>query len=169
MNSLPPRLVFSDQSIPKSTSLPFGFSSPAAGDQASFSPQSFSSPVSDRQTLVNAQIRKLAEMRKSQMAFFDSKMAVLKEAEVRVSNRADDIKKREEALIGKERHLTQILERIRSETEELVSIKELLKVENESVQLRIKDLRWLVNKYENSIKGSDKSALLERLHIARPL
>lgn len=154
------------------TKLPFGYGSPPAGS----SPQSFSSPrvLSDRETLVKAQVRKLAEMRKSQMAFFDSKMGALREAESRVNNRVDELRKKEEALIEKESQMSRTRELIRAETDELVAIRELLKVENESVQTRVKELRRLVKKYENTLKAltsdatAGKHALLDRLQIQKP-
>jgi hypothetical protein len=150
---------------------------PFCDQPAASSPQSFSSPVSggllDRELMVNAQIRKLAEMRKSQMVFFDSKMGALKEAESRIVKRAEEMKKREENLIEKERELSHTKELIRAETDELVAIRELLKVENESVQMRMRDLKRLVKKYEASLLDGftntvGKGALLERLQIPRP-
>jgi len=50
----------------------------------------------------------------------------------------------------------------------------LLKVENESVQIRVKELRRLVKKYENTLKAftsdatAGKHALLDRLQIQKP-
>ena len=108
------------------------------------------------------------------MAFFDSKMGALKEAESRVNNRVDELRKKEEALIEKESQMSRTRELIRAETDELVAIRELLKVENESVQTRVKELRRLVKKYENTLKAltsdatAGKHALLDRLQIQKP-
>lgn len=116
------------------------------------SPKSFNSPRSnaerEKEVLVKAQIKKLAEMRKLQIEFFDQRIAELKEVESRVDEARRKAREQESLLQRKEALIRELLARFELEKEELHSIRELLRVENESTLMQSRDLRRVISKYQ---------------------
>ena len=140
--------------------LPFGgYSSPSEKlrihDQ-SFSPSSHQSPMSgldrDREILICSQIRKLGEMRKAQVEFFDMKMLEIKEAETRINERMDVLVKQDLEITRREEAVNANIRRVEMERREVNAIKELLRLENESIQVSSAELKVQLKRYEKIFK-----------------
>jgi uncharacterized protein YlxW (UPF0749 family) len=106
----------------------------------------------DKQRIVTMQIQKLVEMRKSQMEFFDSKIIEIQEKQAALDSRWDEISERENTLNAKINELAETSKRVDIEKMEVTQIKELLRIENESIQVSNADLKAQINKYESLIK-----------------
>ena len=139
--------------------LPFGYDSPAEKPRIhdqSFSPQSYHSPMSgldrDKEFLISGQIRKLGEMRKSQIEFFDAKMLQLKEREAYILTRLTELAAAEDSLRQREDSVGNQLRRIEMQKDEIAAIRDLLRAESESVELTSADLKKQVRRYERILK-----------------
>lgn len=99
----------------------------------------------DREHIITQQHRKLSEMRVSQMNYFDTRMVELQE-------RRQELDKRELAIASQEQQLRELSKRLDLEKLELNQIRQLLRVENESLRISSKDLRDQIRKYEVVIK-----------------
>jgi hypothetical protein len=122
----------------------------------SFSPSSHQSPFSvadrDRELLICSQIKKLSEMRKAQIDFFDMKMVELKEVETRINSRMENISRQDLDLKKREETIATNLKRLEMERNEISAIKELLRIENESIQVSSADLKLQLKRYERIFK-----------------
>jgi len=99
----------------------------------------------DQEHIITQQHRKLSEMRVSQMNYFDTRMVELQE-------RRQELDKRELAIASQEQQLRELSKRLDIEKLELNQIRQLLRVENESLRISSKDLRDQIRKYEVVIK-----------------
>lgn len=147
--------------------LPFGVSSPSGKTRQidqSFSPSSHQSPLSgadrEREYLINTQIRKLGDMRKAQIDFFDSKMTQLKEAEESTARRSQELRELQTSLQQKEAHVRNQLRRLEVEKAEIMAIRDLLRAEHESITVTSSDLKSQLKKYEKILKLQGPPTLL---------
>jgi hypothetical protein len=102
----------------------------------------------EKEVIIGVQVRKLHEMRTAQVAFFDTKMMELRETEVRIDQALEQLRKKEVELDLKQKFVEELIERLRSEKEEIGAIKQLLRTETESAQIQSRDLRRIVQRYE---------------------
>lgn len=107
---------------------------------------------SETNQMINTQIQKLHEMRSAQVAFFDRKMIELRQKEATVNSSLQELKQKEADLAEKQKYIESLVYRLKIEKEEILAIKGLLKAETESVQLQSRDLKRLVNRYEQYVK-----------------
>ena len=149
-------------------SLPFGSginSEKVRLQEMTSSPRSFQSPRStadrDKEYLVQAQIKKLGDMRKAQVEFFDQKIMELKALEASAHEKMERVTEREASVNRKEEMLKQLISRLQIERDEIVAIKELLRVENQSVQSQSRDLKRVVNKYQRILVPNGANDLPE--------
>ena len=115
-------------------------------------------PLKDREAMLGLQMKKLHEMRASQVAFFDNKIIELRKQESMLNAKSVELAKKESDLILKEAFVKDLLERLRMEREEIDSIKDLLRTETESIQLQSRDLRRLVSKCEKFLSPITKAS-----------
>jgi hypothetical protein len=106
----------------------------------------------ESEQLINAQIQKLHEMRSAQLAFFDSKMIELRQKETSINESCRELEWKEAELIERQKYVENMIHRLKVEREEIAAIKELLKTETESVHIQSRDLKRLVNRYEQYVK-----------------
>jgi len=99
----------------------------------------------DQDVIFSTQQKKLTEMRLAQMNYFDSRMIELQE-------RRQELENREASVVTKEGQLKELAKRQELERSELNHIRQLLRVENESLRMSSKDLRDQIRKYEVVIK-----------------
>lgn len=107
---------------------------------------------SETNQMINTQIQKLHEMRSAQVAFFDRKMIELRQKEASVNSSLQELKQKEADLAEKQKYIESLVYRLKIEKEEILAIKGLLKAETESVQVQSRDLKRLVNRYEQYVK-----------------
>ncbi len=100
---------------------------------------------SDQEIIIAQQQKKLYEMRVSQMNYFDTRTLELQE-------RRQELDKREITVSSREGQLSELSKRLELEKLELNQIRQLLRVENESLRISSKDLRDQIRKYEVVIK-----------------
>ena len=100
---------------------------------------------SDKEILIARQQKKLNEMRLSQMNYFDTRMVELQE-------RRQELDKRESVISSRGEELRELSKRLEIEKLELNQIRQLLRVENESLRISSKDLRDQIRKYEVVIR-----------------
>ena len=102
----------------------------------------------EKEVIIGVQVRKLHEMRTAQVTFFDTKMMELRETEVRIDQALEQLRKKEVELDLKQKFVEELIERLRSEKDEIGAIKQLLRTETESAQIQSRDLRRIVQRYE---------------------
>lgn len=101
---------------------------------------------------MNAQMKKLEEMRKRQVNFFDAKVIELQDRNAELDAKLEELQVREKRICEKELRVGDQLHRLGVEKSELLKIKDLLRVENESIILSSADLSVQIQKYEALIK-----------------
>lgn len=116
----------------------------------------------DRYAVMNMQMKKLEEMRKRQMSFFDSKITELQDQHVELDVKLNKLEARETSIKEKERQLVEQMKRIELEKSELIQIKNLLRIENESIILSSADLNSQIQKYEALIKLVARTGVVTR-------
>ncbi len=111
-----------------------------------------SDTTDDRYVVMNMQIKKVEEMRKRQTSFFDAKVIELQDRHVELDAKMDKLDSREKQICEKECQLEEQMRRMALEKSELNQIKDLLRIENESIILSTADLNAQILKYEALIK-----------------
>lgn len=114
--------------------------------------EGWSADAYDRTSLMNAQMKKLEEMRKRQVNFFDAKVIELQDRNAELDAKLEELQVREKRICEKELRVGDQLHRLGVEKSELLKIKDLLRVENESIILSSADLNVQIQKYEALIK-----------------
>ena len=106
----------------------------------------------DKEFIIDIQKKKVGEMRRSQMDFFDSKMIELQDKQTDIDAKLSELKVFEQFLHEREHAVADQLKRIEIEKMEVRQIRELLKTENESIRISSADLKQQIDKYERIIK-----------------
>jgi vacuolar-type H+-ATPase subunit I/STV1 len=140
--------------------LPFGARNirPVAGSEKvkesyrADSPSFLTVPRTDQDFIINVQRQMLADMRTAQMSYFDSKTVALQEMQADIDRRIQNLQQVEESLNTREKAIAEQLNRVELEKAELNQIRQLLRIENESIRISSKDLRDQIKKYEIVIK-----------------
>jgi len=109
-------------------------------------------PACDQELLMSIQRKLLAEMRNAQVQYFDSKMLAVQEIQADIDRRMEKLQEVEKSIYERERGIADQLSRLELEKTELNQIRQLLRVENESIRLSSKDLKDQIRKYEIVIK-----------------
>jgi hypothetical protein len=116
--------------------------------------------------IIERQLHKLHEMRKSQIMFFEHKMVELRQKEVTVRGEINRQESLMASLRSKELQIANASERLRLERQEITAIKNLLKAEIESIDIQSRDLRRLILKYEDLTRANPS---IPHIVSSRPL
>lgn len=102
----------------------------------------------DESVVVGMQVQKLQEMRKAQMDFFDTKVIEFQEKNAELDAKLLELEAREIQLQELQRKLDEQSKRVILEKSELAHIKDLVRIENESIKVSTADLNNQIMKYE---------------------
>ena len=106
----------------------------------------------DQQRVIESQRKKLEEMRRNQLVFFDTRMIELNAKHARMERREIELHELEASLQERENWVRDQLMRIEIEKCEISSIRDLMKAEGDAMQLTAKDMKAQIQKYDRMLR-----------------